>query len=277
MARYHEGISLAAIGRGNRRLLGPLKARAAEAGEDHAEKLTAWRERRAKAAAIKDPEQRAQALDVVGDRPMHPMLVAAGCTVVSAVVLAGVPAVRHHAGVIATGTLTLWLITALILGQAGAVEETAEDGIEEAKEESDGGTEQAPAATAPTPDDARLAVAALGASGGHVALTAVTAHLAAQHPLWKRSGKAVRALLGEAGVRVRGGVRVEGVSVEGIHRDDVPALPSPSTPAPGAVVVAGQSNNNNANNIQQVGSGEGFITRPDPDNPARTIVVHTAA
>ncbi|MFE2346466.1 hypothetical protein [Kitasatospora cineracea] len=129
----------------------------------------------------------------------------------------------------------------------------------------------------PTPADARLAVVLLGAAGGHVALTAVTAHLAAQHPLWKRSGKAVKALLGEAGVRVRGGVRVEGVSVEGIHRDDVPPLPSPSGAAPGSVVAAGQSNNNNANNAPQVGGGEGFITRPDPDNPARTIVVHTAA
>ncbi|MFI1520632.1 hypothetical protein [Kitasatospora cineracea] len=135
----------------------------------------------------------------------------------------------------------------------------------------------APVSTTPTPADARLAVALLGASGAHVALTSVTAHLAAQHPGWRRSGKAVRALLAEAGVLYRGGVRVDGVSVPGIHRDDVPPIPSPTDRTPERVVVAGQSNNNNANNVAGGGGGEGFITRPDPNNPARTIVVHTAA
>ncbi|GAA2841046.1 hypothetical protein RMN57_17200 [Kitasatospora sp. CM 4170] len=129
------------------------------------------------------------------------------------------------------------------------------------------------AATSPTPADARRAVALLGAAGTHVALTAVTARLAADHPLWKRSGKAVRGLLHEAGVEVRGGVRVEGVSVPGIHHDDVPPLPSPSDSAPDRVVVAGQSNNNNANNGQEWSTREGFIMRTDPDNPARTIIV----
>lgn len=276
MNRYLEGISLAAIGRGNRRLLAPAKARAAEAGSGHAEKLAVWRERRAKAAAIKDPEQRARALDAVGERPVHPMLVTAGCAVIGAVVLAGVPAVRHHGAVIATGTLTLWLIAALILGQADAieegVEETAEGGVEEAAVEPD----QAPAATAPTAADARLAVATLGAAGGHVALTAVVAHLASAHPLWKRSGKAAKALLAEAGVRCRDGVRVDGVSVSGIHQDDVPPLPSPQEAAHGAVVVAGQSGNNNANNSEARSTREGFATIPDPDNPARTIVVRAA-
>ncbi|MFJ2868820.1 hypothetical protein [Kitasatospora sp. NPDC087314] len=132
---------------------------------------------------------------------------------------------------------------------------------------------EAPEPTAPTPADARRAVAVLGADGTHVALTAVTAHLAAAHPLWKRSGKAVRALLSEARVEVRGGVRVEGVSVPGIHHDDVPPLPSPSETTPDRVVVAGQSNNNNHNNAQEWSTREGFVMRADPDNPARTIVV----
>ncbi|MFD5467046.1 hypothetical protein ACFWIQ_30110 [Kitasatospora sp. NPDC127059] len=132
------------------------------------------------------------------------------------------------------------------------------------------------AATSPTPADARRAVALLGAAGTHVALTAVTAHLAAEHPLWKRSGRAVRGLLQEAGVEVRGGVRVEGVSVPGIHHDDVPPLPSPSESTPSGVVVAGQSNNNNANNAAEWSTREGFVMRADPGNPARTIVVGRA-
>ncbi|WP_224274054.1 hypothetical protein [Streptomyces sp. LS1784] len=132
---------------------------------------------------------------------------------------------------------------------------------------------ETPAATAPTPADARRTVALLGADGTHVALTILTAHLAAEHPLWKRSGRAVRALLQEAGIRVRDGVKVAGVSVPGIHHDDVPPLPSPSESAPGPVVVPGQSNNNNHNNATEWSTREGFVMRADPDNPARTIIV----
>ncbi|MFJ7908216.1 hypothetical protein [Kitasatospora sp. NPDC096204] len=125
-----------------------------------------------------------------------------------------------------------------------ATEATEEEPAEKDRQET-------PKAADPTPADARHAVALLGAGGTHVALTAVTAHLAAAHPLWKRSGKAVRALLHEAGIGVRGGVRIEGISVPGIHHDDVPPLPSPSDSTPEGVVVAGQSNNNNHNNAQQ--------------------------
>ncbi|MGW7580294.1 hypothetical protein ACWGKU_19205 [Kitasatospora sp. NPDC054768] len=150
-----------------------------------------------------------------------------------------------------------------------AVEATEEESAEEDRQETS-------EAATPTPADARHAVALLGAGGTHVALTAVTAHLAAAHPLWKRSGKAVRALLHEAGIRVRGGVKVEGISVPGIHHDDVPPLPSPSKSAPDSVVVAGQSNNNNHNNAQQWSTREGFVMRADPENPARTIIVGRA-
>ncbi|MFB7672919.1 hypothetical protein ACFC26_16075 [Kitasatospora purpeofusca] len=136
----------------------------------------------------------------------------------------------------------------------------------------------APSVTAdPTPVDAHHAVALLGAAGAHVALTAVAAHLAVEHPRWERSGKAVKALLREAGIRYRDGVRVDGVSVPGIHHDDVPPLPSPSNSAPAPVVVAGQSNNNNHNNTESWPTREGFVMRADPDNAARTIVVHTPA
>ncbi|MFG2903683.1 hypothetical protein ACGF13_01255 [Kitasatospora sp. NPDC048286] len=136
--------------------------------------------------------------------------------------------------------------------------------------------QEAPEAAAPTPADARHAVALLGADGTHVALTAVTAHLAAAHPRWERSGKATKALLTQAGIRYRDGVRVNGISVPGIHHDDVPPLPSPSESAPDGVVVAGQSNNNNHNNAREWTTREGFVMRTDPDNPARTIIVNPA-
>ncbi|MER5356091.1 hypothetical protein ABT093_37945 [Kitasatospora sp. NPDC002551] len=142
---------------------------------------------------------------------------------------------------------------------------TEEEPVEEAQEP--------PAATLPTPADASRAVAFLGADGTHVALSTVVAHLAAEHPSWERSGKAVKALLQGAGIRYRDGVKVDGTSVPGIHRDDVPPLPSPPAAAPGSVVVAGQSNNNNHNNARKWSTREGFVMRTDPDNPARTIVV----
>lgn len=174
----------------------------------------------------------------------------------------------------------VWWIAALI--HAPAPGEAAPAGDEQDQDQLVPATEEEPVedeavevpeATSPTPADARRAVALLGADGTHVALTAVTAHLAAAHPLWKRSGKAARALLQEAGVRVRDGVKVGGVSVQGIHTDDVPPLPYPSESAPAGVVVAGQSNNNNHNNAEQWSTREGFVMRAHPDDPARTIVV----
>lgn len=168
-----------------------------------------------------------------------------------------------------------WWIAALIHAPApgkGTEEGRAETDVEE--------TAPAPpglsAVTEPTPADARRAVAALGAHGGHVALADVTARLAAEHPLWARSGKATKGLLSEAGIRYRSGVKIDGNSVPGIHHDDIPPLPSPVGATPRGVVVAGQSNNNNHNNPEPAPPREGFVTRPDPDNPAHTIVVHAA-
>ncbi|MFD0347922.1 hypothetical protein ACFQ0M_21700 [Kitasatospora aburaviensis] len=181
----------------------------------------------------------------------------------------------------------MWWIAALIHAPAPgkkAVEEKEEEAEQNVAEDV---SEQPPptpdqasaeargetsAATSPTPADARRAVALLGAAGTHVALTAVTARLAADHPLWKRSGKAVRGLLHEAGVEVRGGVRGGRQRARHPPRRRAPA-PLPSDSAPDRVVVAGQSNNNNANNGQEWSTREGFIMRTDPDNPARTIIV----
>ncbi|MFD8708165.1 hypothetical protein ACFV1W_37240 [Kitasatospora sp. NPDC059648] len=157
--------------------------------------------------------------------------------------------------------------------EQGPVEDVAQQPLPTPDEASAEAPVETPAATSPTPADACRAVALLGAAGTHVALTAVTAHLAAEHPSWERSGKATKALLTQAGIRYRAGVKVDGISVPGIHRDDMPPLPSPHGSAPGSVVVAGQSNNNNHNNAQEWSTREGFVMRADPDNPARTIIV----
>lgn len=115
---YFGGLSVAALRRGNRRMLTPIRTRHAEATAEHAETFNAWKERRAKALEIKDPEQRAKTLETLkGERPTHPRTVVIGCAVVSAALLAGIPVVRHYAPVSITTGLTLWVITALILGQ----------------------------------------------------------------------------------------------------------------------------------------------------------------
>ncbi|MEU1284929.1 hypothetical protein [Kitasatospora sp. NPDC005856] len=179
-----------------------------------------------------------------------------------------------------------WWIAALIHapvpGKKAVEEEAEQSTAEDVAERPSPATDQAPAdapvetptATFPTPAEARHAVALLGADGTHVALSAVVDHLASARPLWERSGKAVKVLLTQAGIRYRAGVKVDGVSVPGIHHDDVPPLPSPSGSAPESVVVAGQSNNNNHNNAREWTSREGFVMRPDPDNPARTIIIN---
>lgn len=116
MSRYLEGVSLAALARGNQRMLAPLKTRHADAKASHAEALAAWKERRAKAQEIKDPEQRAAALESLkGERPAHPLLVATGCTVVAAVIVW--PMLHGHRAALLAGAATLWLLAALIVGQ----------------------------------------------------------------------------------------------------------------------------------------------------------------
>ncbi|WP_432247696.1 hypothetical protein ACRAR1_07045 [Streptomyces sanyensis] len=89
--------------------------------------------------------------------------------------------------------------------------------------------------------------------------------------------KDVRALCARHGVRVRAGVRVPGAGGrEGIHRDDIPPLPTPTTGTPlEGVVVPGQSNNNNGNNTPTGPPGEGHTITQDPHNPHRWNV-HTA-
>ncbi|WP_441251475.1 hypothetical protein [Kitasatospora sp. McL0602] len=265
------GISLKAIGRGNRRMLAPLKARHAEAKGQHAEVLAALDERRAKAREIEDPEKRSKALEALkSEKPMSPTLVAAGCTVVAAVV--AWPMLHGHHTVVAATGLTLWLLAALVLGQQDA-ENTATEATEEAEE----APAEASAPTGPTPAQTHALTASLTAGGESVLLTRIASRLASSHPGWTPARGAVRALLTEAGVPVREGVRTPDGNGPGVHHQDVPPLPSPAAATPGGPVVAnvgpGQSANANTNNSSERITREGFVVRADPDNPARTVVL----
>ncbi|MFF1903360.1 hypothetical protein [Kitasatospora sp. NPDC058218] len=176
--------------------------------------------------------------------------------------------------------LGVWWIAALIhapaRGKAVPAEgqEDQEQPVPAVEEEpAEEGPVEAPRATVPTPVEAHSLTASLTASGSSVLLTRLAADLGAAHPSWTGSTKAVRALLSEARVPFREGVRTPDGNGPGVHHQDVPPLLSP----PGTPVVAnvgpGQSANANANNTDEWSTREGFVMRADPDNPARTIIV----
>lgn len=267
MKHLLEGVSLDAIGRGNRRLLAPLKAQHAERRAEYAENLGDWRARRAKAREIKEPAKRAEALEALREeRPTHPGLVAIGCAVVGGIVLW--PVLHGWHTVAVTGGVTLWTLAALVAGQKPGKEASSESEAEQ----------QAPAAAAadspaPTPADVHETVAALTASGTSVLLSRIAAQIAARHPHQKWSTGDVRPLLAAAGIAVRAGVRTPDGNGPGVHHEDVPAPPPVPGAAPVGVVAQGQSANTNANNTGPWTTEAGFVQRADPDNPARTIVV----
>lgn len=176
------------------------------------------------------------------------------------------------------------MIVALIAGQTTPDAKPSEVPIstpaDDTPEADDDQAEEEPEPTAPTPAEAHALTVSLVAGGTSVLLTQLAADLAASHPGWQPSTKAVRALLAGAGITVRAGVRTPDGNGPGVHHQDVPPLPSSSDSAPSSGVVAnvgpGQSANANANNTGEDPAREGFALRADPDNPARTIVVHSA-
>jgi hypothetical protein len=102
------------------------------------------------------------------------------------------------------------------------------------------------------------------AGGENVHLVAVREQLAEETGReW--SGPQARALCAAAGIPVRDGVRVPGASpavTTGIHRDDLPPLPRPSSGSPVDDVAAGEDANNNTNDttVTEVGQAAVIVT-----------------
>ncbi|MFJ1865528.1 hypothetical protein ACIOD1_12935 [Streptomyces sp. NPDC088097] len=92
----------------------------------------------------------------------------------------------------------------------------------------------------------------LAAGGKHVRLTQL--QVAAGLP----DTKAVRALLDEAGIPVRTGVRAGGKNGPGVHHDDVPPLPAPESDTSSGGCLCSSTANTNANKGQPNAVREGL-------------------
>lgn len=96
----------------------------------------------------------------------------------------------------------------------------------------------------------------LADGGAHVRLTQL------QEAVGLPDTKAVRALLDEAGIRVRSGVRAGGKNGPGVHHEDVPPLPGAGKGAPSGGCLCSSAANTNANNGRPEGGGEGLRVEP---------------
>lgn len=183
------------------------------------------------------------------------------CLLIGAAVAKGLP----WTTTIAITLAAVWVLTSLVLGYAAALPAKKPPAEQQTDQ-----TGPDPADTLTRDDIAPLLHGLLQESGG-VHLKALAEVLPARPKRAPWATRDVRALLARLGIRVRAGVRVPGESGrEGVHRTDVPPLPSPTSKTPlVGVVVPGQSNNNNANNTP------GYVITDDPDNPARHGVLHT--
>ncbi|MFD4740603.1 hypothetical protein ACFWNQ_25045 [Streptomyces virginiae] len=74
--------------------------------------------------------------------------------------------------------------------------------------------------------------------------------------------KAVRSLLGEAGIRIRDGVRAAGKNGPGVHNEDVPALPGSENGSPSGGCLCSSDANTNANNTAPSDPQEGLRVEP---------------
>lgn len=106
------------------------------------------------------------------------------------------------------------------------------------------------------PVDVVTVLQELTIGGGHVRLTQL------QEAAGLPDTKAVRALLDEAGVPVRPGVRAGGRNGPGVHHDDVPPLPGPGSGTPSEGCLCSSGANPNANNDPLAGAEEGLCVEP---------------
>lgn len=111
---------------------------------------------------------------------------------------------------------------------------------------------------------------ALSDGGHHVLLTQLQA--AADLP----DTKAVRALLDEAGIRVRTGVRTPAGNGPGVHQDDIPVPLPRDGETPSGRCLCSSGANANTNNRPQVEHNEWGVTITDPtEQHRRHHVPHT--
>lgn len=211
------------------------------------------------------------------------VLLKLGCVLAAAGFLKGLPWTTNIVIVLACA----WLVTAVCLGlrlpdptkpKQAAKEDTAKKGEQETAGEAE---EQAPQESKqPSRADITTALHGLLQESGGVHLQDLAKAL--PHGPWKTGD--TRSLLASHSIRVRPGVRVPGVGPrEGVHRDDIPPLPSPEMDsAPVADVAAGQSNNNNGNNTEpefvqdEANPHRWHVPDPPPPAAASTSSEHEA-
>ncbi|NNJ04162.1 hypothetical protein HHX38_08445 [Streptomyces sp. PKU-MA01144] len=115
------------------------------------------------------------------------------------------------------------------------------------------------------PVDILATLRTLADGGEHVRLTQL------QKAAGLPNTKVVRALLAEAGVRVRIGVRAGGKNGPGVHHKDIPPLPSPESAAPSGRCLCSSGANANTNNASEEGPREGLRVEPIGQAGARII------
>lgn len=139
-------------------------------------------------------------------------------------------------------------------------------------EDEDGIVEE-DAASRPSHDDVARTLHSLTGSANGVHLSAVAARLDIEQAV-------VRALLDEMEVRTRKSVKLKGVGVAvGVHRDDLPPLPSPAPSEEGSETSVAPSTCTTATatpfQIRQTESGP-EVWVDNPLNPAQTVILRPA-
>lgn len=172
----------------------------------------------------------------------------------------------------------VWLVVAYRIGREDwrpRDEQPAEPGPPvEQPADTPADAEPATPAERPLPTPLQLAIALHAVGAPHAQLVPLAACLGT-------TTDRVRQACAAAGIRIRGGVRMEGRSVSpGIAAEDFPPrppLPSPSQQGADGALLGGVTSNNNDNNATTLQTREGLlIITDDADNPYRHHVHHIA-
>jgi hypothetical protein len=154
-------------------------------------------------------------------------------------------------GVLQYAALMTWFVTACIFG--GDAEDVLGDDPEEVE---------------PELPVVEALHALLGDRNG-VHLSQVAEHLSVDQ-------RAVRGFLDEHGIRVRQSLKIDGLNLTGVHRDDMPPLPSPTLgEGAGRAVEVHVSGSTSTQTYEIRQTPEGLQAwLQDPFNPVRTHIVN---